>query len=257
VNHTDSIFDRPLALLTLVAAGALGCASTGVKPGDMSAEEHEAAAAGNTAEAGEHADRFEGKAVRYTDLYPAPPAGCDPALPGSCSPLWTMTKNPTDRELSEAAGHLTRARQHRKAARTLREAEARACAQVAPADRDMSPFARQSDIRQVEEVGRSGGDGPLGAGAGAMVAFLAVPGLSVESLQRIVDCHLARDAALGFDQRHMSYCPLNVRGARAQVKPVPAGLGVFVTSTDAAAALEIVRRARALASEAQTLTSQC
>jgi hypothetical protein len=61
-----------------------------------------------------------------------------------------------------------------------------------------------------------------------------------------VDCHLARNAALGWEQGDNSACPLNVKGAGAKVRWGAGRLVVDVTATDAAAALEIVQRARAL-----------
>lgn len=234
---------------------ALGCATNGSKVDDMSVAEHEQVASAEKAAARQHADRFDNRALRYVDLYPEAPPGCEGVKQPSCSPFWTMAKNPTERELTEAAEHAARARQHRKVAKALREAEARACAQVDEPDRDMSPFHRHRDIRHVEEMGLSTGRGPLGKPAGAAVLFAAVPGLTVESLQRIADCHLARNAALGWNQGEMSDCPLNVKGAAATVRAVGDGLVVEVTSTDAGAALEIVKRARALLGEGGPVSS--
>jgi hypothetical protein len=233
---------RTLAL----ALPLVGCATSGSKTEQLSAREHEEAAAQHKAEARQAANRFDGKAVRYTDIYPEPRYSCDQTLPGQCSPIWTMTKNPTQHELSEASAHLWRARAHRKAAQRLREAEATACKDVALQDQDMSPFNRRSDILLVEELGRSDGRSALAGRAGAAVLFTAVPGLTVASMQRIVDCQVARNAALGFDQSDTAYCPLNVRGAQATARPDPRGIIVEVTSADPGAAIEIVRRAQAL-----------
>lgn len=245
---------RPLGLdggwtlaLALVVFGT-GCASPRVRPGDMSVRDHETAAAEDSAEAGRHAERYDPKAVRYTDVYPESLPGCDKTLAGSCSPMWSMRMNPTDRELALAVAHKARARQHRAAARALRDTEARACANVSPSDRDISPFQRRRDIRFVMEIGASGGNAAPGP-AGAAVVFGPVPGLTATTLERIVECHLARYAALGFDQSENTDCPLNVRGASAIVRTLPDGLAVEITSTDAAGALEISRRVRALGGE--------
>jgi hypothetical protein len=118
-----------------------------------------------------------------------------------------MTKNSTDRELSQAAAHAARARKHRAAALALRDAESKACAGLALADQDMSPFLRERDIDTVEELGQIGGRGPLGSPAGAAITFKPVVGLTAETLQRIVDCHIARNAALGWDQDEAGDCP--------------------------------------------------
>jgi hypothetical protein len=237
-----------IAMLAGIISAPVACATSRPKMDEnMSAAEHDRAATEDKAEARKHADSYDPKAVRYVDLYPESRAGCDKTLPPDCSPFWSMTKNTTDRELSQAAAHAARARQHRAAARALRETESRACAGVALADQDMSPFLRERDIDAVEELGQSGGRAPQGSPAGAAIAFKPVVGLTVQTLQRIVDCHLARNAALGREQGEASGCPLNVKGATAKVRAVEGSLVVDVTATDAGAALEITKRARALA----------
>jgi len=40
--------------------------------------------------------------------------------------------------------------------------------------------------------------------------------MTAEWFQRIVDCHLARNASLGFSAAEMPYCPLNVKGVHAR-----------------------------------------
>jgi hypothetical protein len=231
----------------LTMALSLGCASSRALPDeDLSAKGHEQAAEQDRASAREMADRYDNRSVRMVELYPEQPASCDRSLPGSCSPFWTMTRNPTDRELSLAAAYQTRARRHRKAAQALRQAEDKACGMVSLADQDLSPLLRRRDIAAVEEIGHSAGRGPSPSPAGAAVAFGPVPELTAQSLQRIVDCHLARNAALGWEQGDNSVCPLNVKGASARVRSAAGQLVVDVTSTDAGAALEILQRARAL-----------
>ncbi|HEY0705613.1 MAG TPA: hypothetical protein VGG33_02390, partial [Polyangia bacterium] len=79
---------KTLAPLTALLLAA-GCASPRVVPEeDISAEAHEKAAADVRASAREFANRYDGRAVRYVELYPEPPSVCDPSLPGSCSPFW-------------------------------------------------------------------------------------------------------------------------------------------------------------------------
>jgi len=233
-----------LALMALV--GAMGCASTSLPEDELSASEHERAARADSDQAHETAERYDNRAVRYATLYPERPAQCDKSLSGSCSPYWTMTKNPTDRELSLASAYRTRAKRHREKAQALLDAEARACASVSLWDQDMSPFLHARDIDAVEEMGHSSGRGPSGTPAGAAIAFGSVPDLTAQNLQTIVDCHLARNAALGWDQSDNNECPLNVKGAEAKVRQAGENLVVEVTARDAAAALEILKRARAL-----------
>ena len=84
---------------------------------------------------------------------------------------------------------------------------------------------------------------------GAVVAFRAVPGMTAEWFQRIVDCHLARNAALGFSVTDMPYCPLNVKGTRAKVSSTGSGFAVTIESDDPGAAQNVLQRAQALASK--------
>jgi hypothetical protein len=65
-------------------------------------------------------------------------------------------------------------------------------------------------------------------------------------LQRIVDCHLARNAALGHADTSMPDCPLLPRGVSARVSATDTGFAVAVQSEDSATAADILRRARAL-----------
>jgi hypothetical protein len=238
---------KKMLSVSLALLGLTACASTGPLPDqEMSAREHEQAATTDRREARQVANQYENRAVRYVDLYPSRPPSCDSTLSGSCSPYWTMTKNPTDRELALASAYRERAAEHRKQARALREAEERACALVSLADQDMSPLLRQRDIAAVDTIAPSSGRGPQGAPAGAAIAFGQVTDLNETILQRIVDCQLARNAALGWDQSENQACPLNVRGASAHVRTAAGHLVVEVTSRDAGAALEILNRARAL-----------
>lgn len=62
----------------------------------------------------------------------------------------------------------------------------------------------------------------------------------------IVDCHLARNAALGHDVPEMPDCPLVPKGASARVQESAGGLRVEVRSDDLSAAADILARARRL-----------
>ncbi|HEY4121787.1 MAG TPA: hypothetical protein VGM56_28165 [Byssovorax sp.] len=65
---------------------------------------------------------------------------------------------------------------------------------------------------------------------------------SAPSLQRIVDCHLARNDALGHVVPWMLYCPLVPRDVTAMVTDEPQGLAIRVESPDPAAAREVKYR---------------
>ena len=83
----------------------------------------------------------------------------------------------------------------------------------------------------------------------------AVRGLTQEWLQRLVNCHLARNAAVGHEMPEMPYCPLVPRGATAQVRSVGDGFAVDIQADDSDAAGEILRRAQALYRSAAVTSS--
>jgi hypothetical protein len=97
-----------------------------------------------------------------------------------------------------------------------------------------------SQFREEKLVGKN----RITRDAGATIVFRATPGLTVEWLQRIVDCHLARNSAVGHDMPEMAYCPLVPRGAQAKVRSVGDGFAVDVRADDAETAEEIWRRAQ-------------
>jgi hypothetical protein len=137
---------------------------------------------------------------------------------------------------------------HRAAAQALRDAEAQACVGVSDDDRDISPFYHREDITSVQPANRPS---PHGKGAppyltGASVTFRAVPGLTAEWLQRVVNCHIARNNALGNDVPEMPYCPLVPKGVAAKVSSTGDGFVVTIESQDPSSAQEILRRAQAL-----------
>lgn len=205
-----------LSMIVLILA--LGCRSTpGAEPHDMSVAHHEATAA-----------REEAEAAR-----------------------WSSATNPTEENLREASRHRQMAADHRAASQALRDAEARACGGLREADRDTSPFAHREDLARVEpltepvSVGRGAN---IQRTVGAVVTFRAVPGMTAEWLQRLVDCHIARAASLGYDMPEMSYCPLMLREVEARVTSIGNGFAVAIRASDPDTVDEIQRRAQALVS---------
>ena len=160
---------------------------------------------------------------------------------GADGVCWTSTVNPTAEHRREAAEHRRIAAEHRAASEALRKAEDGACAGISPDDRDISPFLHVEDIASVEPY-------PAGSAApeGASVTFRAVPGMTETRLQRIVNCHLARNAALGHVANEMPNCPLVPKNAEATVIVIPRGFVVRVRSEDPASAREILERAKRL-----------
>lgn len=155
-----------------------------------------------------------------------------------------------DDRSDEAKEQRRAASDHRAAAQILRDAESRACQGVAEADREIDPFSRREQIVGVKPLVRKveRDEHAMEEVAGAAVILLPAPATTVESFQRVIECHLARNAALGHRVPQMDDCPLVPKGVTARVMPVARYLGVEITSEDAATAEEILRRARLLQS---------
>jgi len=219
------------SLLPLFASLLTVACGPKVDPHSASASAHEGHAAGHEAEASEHEKKYDPSAAVISERCGRLPAntGC-----------WYSIYNPTSEHLAEANKHREEAAAHRKASAALRDAEAKACVGVSDDDRDMSPFHHREDILRVELLGGSGKP------ESAVVVFRKVLGLSVEALQKVVDCHLARAAALGHDVPEMSYCPLVPKGARAKVSAVADGFAVAIDAETTDGAKEVVARARVL-----------
>lgn len=78
------------------------------------------------------------------------------------------------------------------------------------------------------------------------MTFRAMPGMTAQYLQRVIDCHLARNAALGHEVPEMPSCPLVPKGVTAKVEPTSTGFAVEVRADDVETANEVLRRARTL-----------
>jgi hypothetical protein len=229
-----------LSIMSLVASTAalmLGCAADpGTQPHNMSQAQHEAMASNEEKAAEGHADQHDPNATA-TKKQCGGKGGC-----------WTSTSNPTAQHADDAKKHHELAHKHRAAAATLSSAEASACVGISDDDRDMSPFYHREDIASVsplvEEV--KTGKGTTRKEVGSTIVFRALPGLTAEWLQRVVDCHLARAAAVGHDMPEMGYCPLELKGVKAKVTSTGSGFAVNVSADDAATVAEIQKRANAL-----------
>jgi hypothetical protein len=170
-------------------------------------------------------------------------AADNPSRPTKCKKdpktgQWWSCWSPTSAaNRAEAEEHLRMAQAHRAASQALRDAEAKACDGVSDEDRDISPFSHVEDIQHIELLGTSAHPD------GARVVFNKMPGLSRAMLQKIIDCHVARADAMGHNVPEESYCPLVPPNVKAVVTEAPSGFIVDVTTDDAKAAKEVVRRA--------------
>lgn len=226
------------ALVTTLTSFALlvGCASTpGANPHDMSVAQHEAMARKAQQGAAEHQNEY---AAQVDSDYAGRcyGAGARPGAGAPNLPCWTSLHDQNIRHAERADDLLKAAADHRAASQALRDAEAASCSGVADRDRDISPFAHRADVAAVQTLPN-----------GAAITFAAVPGLTADSLRRIVDCHIARNAALGHQVPEMPWCPLVPNHVSASVAPAADGrLVVTITSSDPDSAREVVRRAQAL-----------
>jgi hypothetical protein len=210
----------------------------------MSAAHHQAAAGEEEARADAHAEEYDPDAER-------PKETCLRGKGTTGGACWSETSNPTEKHKARAEEHRELAAKHRAAAQALVEAERSACGGIPEQDRDMSPFAHTQDIRSVMRIDvptneHSRYGRPELSRAGARITFRAVPGMTVEWLQSVIDCHLARNAALGHDVPEMAYCPLALEGVTALVSSAGNGFAVDVQPENLTTAEEIWRRAKQL-----------
>lgn len=242
-------------LASLAGTLGVGCAmaTPGGHPHAMSAAAHEHESDEHAHMAGQHAADYNPSAI--TERLSCAPGrasggpGADPvAIEGIC---WTSISNATAEHQAAAEQHRRHAADHRAASVALREAEARACAGIAAPDRDASPFQHTEDIVRVTPLVLNEFDARTARRpekrVGAVVTFRAVPGLTAEWLQRVVDCHLARNAALGHAVPEVPDCPLVPAGVEARVSAAEGGFSVAIQSSDPKVAREILARAERLA----------
>jgi hypothetical protein len=251
MNHS-----RIIAVLVPLAASACGAAA-GTHPNDMSAADHQKAADEENSQSGVHAANYDPAAAPGE-------AGCSGRTGAAC---WSSSSNPTSEHLDHASQHRELAAKHRAASEALRNAETSACSGIPEEDRDMSPFMHRDDVSRVSQLDSDSPAPNVGAVepaleardsragktqktllVGADIEFKAVPGMTAEWLQRVVDCHSARNAALGYDlvSSEMPGCPLAVKGATGKVHSTGDGFTITVRAEDQAAATEIWRRAQHL-----------
>jgi hypothetical protein len=215
----------------------------------MSAAQHDREAQAHARVAEQHAAQYDPNATTTQERCRARAGGAARAgvdFADYTDICWTSVTNPTETHLRQAAEHRRHADDHRAGSAALREAEARACVGINPDDRDTSPFDHVEDIGSIvpliERTGTS--EVPSQRTAGAAVTFRAVPGMTTERLQRILDCHLARNASLGHVVPEMPTCPLVPNGAEARVTSTGSGFTVAIRSGDNDTAREILARAQ-------------
>lgn len=199
----------PSAVYALFVVTAIGCATRGTHPHDMSVAEHERAAKSEERIAEHHQAQYD------PDAWTTDSGGCSTY----CFDTWS---NPTSEHAREARRHRSSAAKHRKASQALRDAEANSCVGIPERDRDVSPFFHVNHVEKVERIAEDD------ASATYLVSFSKVAGLDAAAMQRLLDCHLARNAVLGHDVTDMDYCPLVPRDVEATAETSESGLRVRI-----------------------------
>lgn len=224
-----------LALLSSICAG---CASTPAPQStDAVAQRQELAADANEEHAKVHASQYDPNAKATTGR-------CSHGRSGDAGICWSSEVNPTATHLRKAQAYQALAEKQRAQSDKLRNVEEKACVGVSEMDRDASPFSHPEDVAAVAPLRSTGAPVHL---EGALIAFQSVEGMTAPRLERLVSCHLARNACLDDGAKDVAYCPLALKNVKATVTQTADGLfAVAVRSDDPGVAEEILRRAQAL-----------
>jgi hypothetical protein len=227
-----------VSMMTLTIA--LACASApGTRAHDMSAAEHAQAADEHEKMGNEHEMQFRPASRDATDE-----GDCAQYL-GSC---WAS--NPTEQHREEAREQRSLAAKHRAASQTLRQAETAACSGLSEGDRDVSPFVHREAIIRVAPLMApdTSGYGAIERAeqVGATIVIRPAVGLTVERLQRVTTCHVARAATLGHEAPELSFCPLAARGVSASVSSTGDAFAINVSADSREGAAEVLSRAQRL-----------
>ena len=115
-------------------------------------------------------------------------------------------------------------------------------------DPRISPFSYREHIESVAalKLTKSNGKRTTTRLVGAVVKFRALPGLTTEWLQRLINEHRAMMASMPDSDAVMTDCPLVLSGVSARVTSAGDGFAVSLKSNDKNTAREVLRRAQAL-----------
>jgi hypothetical protein len=227
--------------LAVVALAFTACASTPTpQTTDAAAAQHEQLAAHDDQVAAAQVAKYD-PAARQTKQRCTGRSAHEEADVEVC---WTSEVNPTADHLKKAQRYHALAEEQRATSEKLRKAETSACAGVSELDKTRSPFSHPEDVATVTPL-KSAGASPRPEGA--LITFRATEGMTAPRLERLVNCHLARNACLENDAKELAYCPLVLKNVKATVTSTSDGLfSVAVRSEDPAIAQEVLKRAEAL-----------
>jgi hypothetical protein len=145
-----------------------------------------------------------------------------------------------------AAKTRNEAERHQAAARELRATEQQLCAGIPLEERDLGPFAHHDQLERVEPLlDRAFAKAPPNVPSGATVHLRATPGVTVEWLQRVIDCHLAHHAVVGATPASHASPMFAPEPPEISVRSTGGGFIIIIRSSSLYAD-EVLRRARAL-----------
>jgi len=219
--------------------GLAGCAlcATACAP-TLGAAQHDAAAVRAEGKARQHETHYlPGQREYFED--------CPMASPLHAIPCWSRERNPGDAELRLADQDRQAAAAHRKASLALRAAEARACSGLADKDRDRSPLSRADEVARVLLVRDPWTETQPPREVAALIFFQPLRDANATWLQQVVDCHLARNAALGPGAAPAGD-PLGVEGVQVHAGGPPEALYLFLDARTPAGMSEVATRSRRL-----------
>jgi hypothetical protein len=197
-----SLIGTLLASMTVVGCLSLGYSSTdtlGIRGHELAAREHELSAANHRRNAGKF----------------APCANSATGCPtGSISPVMAI-------EYEQAVTDQHLADQHRARIEDLRDAEHQACSGLLDRDGHVMSFGHVEEVRRIEKAGSSV--------VSVMLTATNDGGLKLDEVERVVQCHLARNASRGLDAMDAGSCPF-VPGARATVRADGRNLSVTIVA---------------------------
>lgn len=219
-------------LAWVFSAGLLGvgCVWRGTHPHNMSLAGHRAPAIA------------ESQAATQGTL--AQQAHPGPAWDEGCYRPWTGFGEPSEKHLDEDRAYQGLSGKRPAVSRALHAAETRSCGGIPNRDRNITPFVHAEEIVSVEllpvDIGRN-------VVSGRRIVFRALSDITAEGLQRLIDCHVARNAALGYQHGdHNPLCPLAVKTVAANVTAHPMGWSIDLIPDSEAAARELRRRTESL-----------
>lgn len=156
------------------------------------------------------------------------------------TPCFDVTEEAGNHARFEAHRERAEAARDRKIAANLAEAELHSCKGIPEREREHSPFAHRSAIASVTPQPH-----------GVAIAFKPVNGLSAAWMERAIQCHQARFAALGNPIDYLPGDPTLVPGAHVSVTAEGKVLTVLIETPDAdGSALALQRAQELVATEA-------